>query len=161
MYNIIQFFIAAFATYINTALGVDMPDNNFWYCSVGVLVVLTSIMCSNLFIVSMTFQRFYGIVQLHKVALFNTVKRAKITIVCIVIFSFIFRFPHLFTTKIQGQHCIIYGKILGEAYSQFYYWLTFVLNFATPFVSLLIMNIVIIITLQKRTNSNLLKSMRN
>ena len=66
----------------------------------------------------------------------------------------------MFTTKIQGRHCIIYGKILGEAYGQFYYWLTFVLNCAVPFVSLLIMNIFIIKTLQKRTQSNIIKSMR-
>ena len=138
-----------------------MPNNNFWYCSIGVLVVLTSIMCSNLLIVSMTFQRFYGIIQPHKAVSLNTVKRAKIIIGCIVTFTFIYRFPHLFTTKIQGRHCIIYGKILGKAYGQFYYWLTFVLNFMIPFVSLLIMNIVIIRILHKRSQSSLMKSIRS
>ena len=138
-----------------------MPNNNFWYCSIGVFVVLTSIMCSNLLIVSMTFQRFYGIIQPHKAVSFNTVKRAKIIIACIVTFSFIYRFPNLLTTKIQGRHCIIYGKILGEAYGQFYYWLTFVLNFMIPFVSLFVMNIVIIKILHKRSQSSLMKSIRS
>ena len=124
-------------------------------------MVLTSIMCSNLLIVSMTFQRFYGIIQRHKAASFNTVKRAQIIIACIVMFSFIYRFPHLFTTKIQGRHCIIYGEMLGEAYGQFYYWLTFVLNFMIPFVSLFVMNIVIIKTLHNRTQSNFMKSIRS
>ena len=124
-------------------------------------MVLTSIMCSNLLIVSMTFQRFYGIIQPHKAVSFNTVKRAKIIIACIVTFSFIYRFPNLFTTKIHGRHCIIYGKILGEAYGQFYYWLTFVLNFMIPFVSLFVMNIVIINILHKRSQSSLMKSIRS
>ena len=108
----------------------------------------------------MTFQRFYGIVQPHKAATFNTVKRAKITIACIVIFSLIFRFPHLLTTKIQGRYCILYGKILVEVYGKVYYWLTLSVNFAIPFVSLLVMNSVIIRTLHKRSQSNLIKSVR-
>ena len=135
-----------------------MPDNNFWYCSIGVFAALTSTMCSNLFIVSMTFQRFYGIVQPHKAVSFNTVRKAKIIIASIVIFSFIYRFPHLFTTKIQGRYCIIYGKILGEAYGQFYYWLTLGVNFVIAFVSLLVMNSIIIRILQKRSRSSLMKS---
>ena len=134
-----------------------MPPNLNWSCSIGVYIALSCTMCSNLFIVNMTFQRFYGIIQPHKAASF-TVKRAKMTIACIVIFSVVFRSPHLFTTDFRGQLCIIYGKILGEAYGQFYYWLTFVLNFAGPFVSLFVMNIVIIRTLHKRTQSNLMKS---
>ena len=156
-----RFFIAAFATYLNTALGVDMPDDLFWYCSIGVYVALSCTMCSNLFIVSMTFQRFYSIIQPHKAASFNTVKRAKITIAFIVAFSLVFRSPHLFTTKIQGRHCILYGKILGQVYGKFYYWATLCVNFLLPFVSLLIMNSVIIRTLQKRTQSNLIKSVRS
>ena len=137
-----------------------MPDDLFWYCSAGVYIALSCTMCSNLFIGSMTFQRFYGIMQPHKAASFNTVKRAKITIVCIVIFSLVFRFPHLFTTKIQGRHCILYGKILGLVYGKLYYWATLCVNFLLPFVSLLIMNSVIIRTLHKRTKSNLIKSLK-
>ena len=38
---------------------------------------------------------------------------------------------------------------------KFYYWLTFLLNFIIPFVSLVIMNSVIIRTLYKRSKSNL------
>ena len=137
-----------------------MPGDLFWYCSIGVYIALSCTMCSNLFIVGMTFQRFYGIVQPHKAAPFNTVKRAKFTIICIVIFSLIFRSPHLFTTKIQGRYCILYGKILGEVYGRVYYWLTRSVNFAIPFVSLLIMNSVIIRTLHKRSQSTLIKSVR-
>ena len=138
-----------------------MSNNNFWYCSIGVYAALTSTTCSNLFIVSMTFQRFYGIVQPHKAASFNTVRKSKIIIASIVMFSFIYRFPHLFTTKIQGRFCIIYGKILGEAYGQFYYWLTLGINFVIPFLSLLVMNSVIIRILHKRSQSSLMQSTRS
>ena len=80
-----------------------MPNNNFWYCSIGVFAALTSTMCSNLFIVSMTFQRFYGIVQPHKAASFNTVRKAKIIIACIVIFSFMYRFPIYLQLKFKDS----------------------------------------------------------
>ena len=138
-----------------------MPDNLFWYCSIGVYIALSCTLCSNLFIISMTFQRFYSIIQPHKAASFNTVKRAKITIASVIIFSLIFRCPHLFTTKIQGRYCILYGKILGLVYGKLYYWATLCVNFLLPFISLLIMNSVIIRTLHKRTQSNLIKSLRS
>ena len=132
-----------------------MPPNQYWYCCIAIYVLFSSTMCSNLLLVSMTFQRFYSIIQPHKAASFNTVKRAKITIVCIVMFSFIFRSPHLFATHFRGKYCIPYSKILDKISGQFYYWLTFVLNFIIPFVSLVIMNSVIIRTLYKRSKSNL------
>ena len=43
---------------------------------------------------------------------------------------------------------------------QFYYWLTFVLNFVIPFVSLVIMNTVIIKTLYRRSKSNLTETIK-
>ena len=132
-----------------------MPPNQHWYFCIAIFVLLSSTMCSNLLVVSMTFQRFYSIVQPHKAASFNTVKRAKITIACIVIFSFIFRFPHLFAKYFRGKYCIPYEKILDKMSGKFYYWLTFLLNFIIPFVSLVIMNSVIIRTLYKRSKSNL------
>ena len=153
------FSIVAIATHLNTAHGIDMPNGLFWYCSIGVYIALSCTMCSNLFIVSMTFERFYSIIRPHKAASFNTVKRAKISIFSIVIFSLTFRSPHLFTTKIQGRYCILYGKILGLVCGKFYYWATLIVNFGIPFVSLLFMNSIIIRTLHRRTQSNLMKSM--
>ena len=124
-YNIFASRFSAFAAYLYSAYNVAMPTGLYWYCSFRLFIMLTSSMCSNLFIVSMTFQRFYSIIQPHKSASFNTVKRAKITIACIVIFSFIFRFPHLFTTYFRGRSCFTFGNIWGEVFAQLYYWLTF------------------------------------
>ena len=134
-----------------------MPPNQYWYCCIAIFVLFSSTVCSNLLVVSMTFQRFYSIVQPHKAASFNTVKRAKITIASILI-SFIFRSPHLFATYFRGKYCIPYAKILDKMSGQFYYWLTFVLNFIISFVSLVIMNSFIIRTLYKRSKSNLKES---
>ena len=117
-------------------------------------------MSSNHLVVNMTFQRFYSIIRPHQAASFNTVKRAKITIVCIAILSSIYCSPHLFTTYYLGRYCIPYAKILDKMSGQFYYWLTFVLNFIIPFVSLVIMNSVIIKTLYQRSRSNLTETVK-
>ena len=107
--------------------------------------------CSTLFILSMTFGRFYSIIRPHKAASFNTVKRAKITIVCIVMFSIPFNVPHLFVTGNDGRQCVPFGRALDKVIGLFYYWLSFVIYFVVPFVLLLIMNSVIIHTLRNRS----------
>ena len=99
----------------------------------------------------MTFERFYSIIQPHKAVLLNTVKRAKITIACIVLFSLLFNVPHLFTTAQRGRNCNPIGKAAEYPYLQIYSWLTSVLNFFLPFLLLLIMNSVIIHTLSQQT----------
>ena len=97
---------------------------------------------------SMTFDRFYSIIRPHKAASFNTVKRVKITIVCIVIFSFLYNVPHFFMTSYDGALCLPFGDVvaMAKAVSKFYYWLSFVTQFAIPFVLLMTMNCVIIDT---------------
>ena len=101
---------------------------------------------------SMTFDRFYSIIKPHKAASFNTVKRAKASIICIVIFSILFDIPHFFVTSYDGPLCLPFGDVVAMSkwYSQFYYWFSFVIQFALPFVSLLAMNSVIIHTLRTR-----------
>ena len=123
--------------------------------SLGVTYIyafFTVTLCSILFIVSMTFDRFYSIIQPQKAASFNTVKRAKITIACIVMFSLLFNVPHFFISSHQGWLCLPFGNVIAMAkgYSKFYYWLSLALQFLLPFVLLLIMNSFIIRTLQKR-----------
>ena len=99
----------------------------------------------------MTFDRFYSIIRPHKAASFNTVKRAKITVVCIIIFSILYNIPHLFISSIQGRQCLPYGAAMGKSYGIFYYWFSLVINFALPFVMLLIMNSVIIYKIHNRS----------
>ena len=105
-----------------------------------------------LLILAMTFDRFYGIIKPHKVSSFNTVKRAKITSVCIILFGIIYNFPHIFFTLDVGNSCVPYGKTIGFTYGQVYYWLSFVVNYMFPFVALLVMNSFIIHTIRNRKN---------
>ena len=123
------------------------------YCRVANAILLASTLCSTLFILSMTFGRFYSIIQPHKAASFNTFKKAKITICGIVLFSFSYNFPHFIFTLQDGKKCVPYGKVLDYAIGQFYYWFSTVISFFLPFVLLLIMNSVIIHTLRKRSDT--------
>ena len=97
----------------------------------------------------MTFERFYSIIRPHKAALFNTVKKAKITIACIVFISILLNIPHLFVTLKVGEKCIPFGNA-EHIMVKVYYWFSLIVNFFLPFVFLLIMNSVIIKTLRKR-----------
>ena len=120
--------------------------------------LFTTSLCSILFIMSMTFDRFYSIIRPHKAASFNTTKRAKITVVTIIsiiIFSVCFNLPYLYQTISEGRSCIPNGKSNESIYGQFYYWLSFSLSFAFPFIALLVMNCVIIQTLRNRSSNTL------
>ena len=99
----------------------------------------------------MTFDRFYSIIRPHKAASFNTVARAKITVVTIVIISISYNIPHLFVTINVNWECVPYGGALGTVLGEIYYWLSFVIQFVIPFVLLLTMNSVIIHKIRTRS----------
>ena len=84
---------------------MDMLPSQRWHCSLVSFPLFLTALCSTLFILNMTFGRFYSIIRPHKAASFNSVKRAKVTIVCIVLFSIIYNLPHLFTTAVDGRTC--------------------------------------------------------
>ena len=111
-----------FVLYLNMTHEVAMPPDQYCFCVVANTIFFVSTFCSTYFIISMTFDRFYSIIKPHKAASFNTVKRAKITIVCVVIFSFLFNIPHVFLTSNQQRQCVPFGKATGLT-GQFYYWL--------------------------------------
>ena len=110
-------------------------------------------MWSTLFIIFMTFERFYSILRPHKAASFNTVKRATFTIMLCVLFGFLFNLPHLFLSIAEYRRCIPYSENFRHV--GIYYWLSVMLSYVLPFLSLLTMNIVIIHTLRTRSNNNL------
>ena len=132
-----------------------MPPNPLWNCKIANMAVSASMMWSTMFVLCMTFERFYSIIQPHKAASFNTVKRAKITIVVCVIIGFLFNIPHLFFSINQGVSCIPHSATFRHA--GIHYWLSFVLYFLLPFIFLLTMNIVIIHTLRMRFSENFIR----
>ena len=130
---------------------VQMPLGQYQHCTIATEAFFTTTLCSTLLIMSMTFDRFYSIIRPHKAASFNTVKRAKITIVCILMLGILYNVPHLFTSDHQEWQCLPYGKAIETTVGLLYYWLSFIIQFALPFFSLLIMNSVIIHTLRTRS----------
>ena len=77
----------------------------------------------------MTFERFYSIIKPHKAAAFNTVKRAKLTILSCIILSVIYNSPHAFITSDESGQCVPYGKAMNLLIGQIYNWLSYVTNF--------------------------------
>ena len=72
---------------------------------------------------SMTFNRFYSMFKPHKAASFNTIKRAKFTIVGIIIICILYNIPHVYITSFAGWVCLPYGEALDKSYGKVYYWL--------------------------------------
>ena len=57
----------------------------------------------------------------------------------------------MFITSTASRSCIPFGKGMVSTQGQFYYWLSLIVNFVFPFISLLTMNSVIIHTLRTRS----------
>ena len=72
---------------------IKIPPDPETFCSISITVLSAATDSSTWFILSMTFERFYSIIRPHKAASFNTVKRAKIIIICIVAFSALYSLP--------------------------------------------------------------------
>ena len=145
------FLLSGFFTYLAMEHNIRIPHHEYWYCALSIPILFMSFLCSSNLIVAMTFERFYSIIRPHKAASFNTVKRAKIIIVCIFVFSIMYNVPHAFTTGFVNWQCLPYAKATGKKYGVIYYWVSFLLNFAVPFVLLLSMNSVIIYKIQNRS----------
>ena len=148
--------IVALATYLNSVHGIQFPPDQHWFCAIATTVLWSATLSSTLLILSMTFDRVYSILRPHKAASFNTVKRAKITIILIVISSCIFNIPYLFTLTNNGPQCVM---DLSEFVNRFYFWLACVVQFVIPFITLLSMNSIMIHTLRTRfrSKSNIFK----
>ena len=134
--------------------GVYIYPGKVWYCRVYPCINFTCFLCSTLLVVAMTFDRFYSIIAPHKAASFNTVKRAKVTIMCIAIASIVYNIPHLFLTSNVNWECIPYGHARGKPLGEFYYWFSLIIHFTLPFVLLLGMNSFIIHKLRTRVIVN-------
>ena len=129
-----------------------MFGNPYWTCQVLLVPFFGSSMSSTWLILAMTYERFYSIIRPHKAASFNTVKRANITIACILVLCMTFNVPRLFLSKMEGLQCLLYGQ--GSTFwSQVYFYTEMCTSFIFPFVYLLSINSVIIHTLRNRRKS--------
>ena len=142
------FLLSAIPTYLFEVLQVHMPPNEHWYCRLQLYNFFSSYLCSCYLLITMTFERLYSIVQPHKAASFNTVKKARRIIICIFMICFTYSVPYLFLSGYDGAFCV--PILSNNVLSEIYYWLTEVIIFMFPFLSLLTMNSLIIQTLRKR-----------
>ena len=149
--------VSGFVRFFNMTYDVDILPDQLLFCSVAMGIVITSTVCSTHFILSMTFERFYSIIRPHKAASFNTVKRAKITIVCIVLYSSSVNIPNWLTTSIRGRACLPQFKLMNSTLGLVYYWAFNILNFYGPFILLLIMNSFIIYVICSRSRINFMR----
>ena len=130
-----------------------MPPDQAHYCSFGLTVMSVTTISSTLLILIMTFECFYSIIRPHKAASFNTVKGAKITIVSIIFICILFSIPHLFVTTGSRTDCFPFFNGRDLVLVKMYSWLYQIVALIFPFLSLLMMNSVIIHTLHKRSKS--------
>ena len=133
-----------------------MPPNEHWYCRLRLYNFFSSYLCSCYLLITMTFERLYSIIQPHKAASFNTVKKARRIIICIFIICFTYSIPYLFISGYDGVFCVPI-LVSNNVLSEMYYWLTEIVIFMFPFLSLLTMNSVIIHTLRKRSKLKILE----
>ena len=128
-----------------------IPPGEYWHCSISQPIVFASFLISTWLLVSMTFDRFYSIIKPHKAASFNSVKRAKITIVCVIILCIFQNIPFGFLATYYNWQCWPHGRETGSTYVLVYYLSNFMFSFALPFVLLLTMNSIIIHKLRTRS----------
>ena len=147
---------SALASYLHQVGGVEMPPNQFWFCRWFHLALYFGCMRGCHLLVAMTFESFYSIIQPHKAASFNTVKKARVIVAYIFGFGFSYSIPYLGIASNDGKLCIPNAIAADKIIGQVYNWLTETIIFIFPFLSLLIMNSVIIHTLRKRSKLPLL-----
>ena len=135
-----------------------MPPNKHWYCAMQMYTYFAAFLCSAYLLIVMTFERFYSIIRPHKAASFNTVKRARIIIICIFVFFFIYSTPFLFIGEHNGFSCVHNRMARTNILGEIYYWITEIVLYYIPFLCLLTMNSVIIHTVRKRAQDNLSRS---
>ncbi len=142
--------VSGIEVYLVTVHTVYSPPGPEGYCKRATFVLFSAVQCSAYIIISMTFERFYSVLRPHKAAAFNTMKRAKVSLVLITFVSIIMNVPHIFTGTVSEWQCVPYGKVIGKWYGELYYWTSFCVNFVVPFVFLMIMNLYIIFAICRR-----------
>ena len=148
--SIQAFFILfpVFVLYFNQVHNVDMKPDQKGYCIILIYIAAVIQTCSAYFVVFITLERFYSIVRPHKAASFNTVKRARIIIACIVTYSFVGSVRHFFMTENDERICMSPFNNIPRI---LFYWWSVASAIMIPFISLLTMNCVIMYTFRQRS----------
>ena len=139
-------------SYLNLVHDLDVSlDNPYRYCALISFFIISTFLCSAYLLIAITFEHFYSIIQPHKAASFNTVKRTRIVIVSVTIGCISYSGPFLFISDDFGKLCIPNKFASDYVLGEIYHWLTEIVSFIFPFISLVTMNSVIIHILRKRS----------
>ena len=152
-------FISAFVAYLRQVHHVQIQPDPYWHCALAITTIMTSMLTSTLLILAMTFERCYCIIQPHQAASFNTIRKAKMSIIFIVIFSALFSIPNSLFSDYKGSRCIFNKSSIPNV--QIYAWFSYTLHFVLPFILLSVMNSIIIFKLQKRSNFTMKSKIQN
>ena len=143
-------------SYLNLVHDLDVSlGNPYRYCALSSFFIITTFLCSAYLLIAITFERFYSIIQPHKAASFNTVKRARIVILSVTGGCISYSVPFLFIGDDFGKLYIPNKFASDYVLGEMYHWLTEIISFIFPFISLVTMNSVIIHTLTKRSRQNI------
>ena len=97
-------------------------------------------------ILAMTVDKYIAIKWPHRAAIYSTPKKAKLTLLGVLIFSLIYNTRHIFMSSLVGGKCRGYahGGLIAEVLT----WITFIVNGIIPISMLIYMNFVIIQTVK-------------
>ena len=97
-------------------------------------------------ILAMTVDKYIAIKWPHRAAIYSTPKKAKLTLLGVLIFSLIYNTRHIFMSSLVGGKCrgYVHGGLIAEVLT----WITFIVNGIIPISMLIYMNFVIIQTVK-------------
>ena len=107
-------------------------------CKLKVYLVAFALQNSTYQVLVMTIDKYVAIKWPHRAAIYSTPRRAKFTILVILIWVMTYSTPHLFFSGIIGKEC--FGYLIGGIITKVYSWLTLVVNALIPFSMLMYMN---------------------
>ena len=146
----LTYLFLALMSYLEQTQAVTIALNQRWYCLSQVFLDHSGCLGSNYLLIAMTFERFYSIIRPLKAASVNTVKKARIIIICICLLSLSYCIPYLFISGYVGKVCVPNLTASYSVVGVMYSWMIESVTYLVPFVSLLVMNSVIIHTLRNR-----------
>ena len=123
---------------------------NLWECIGSNYFALLLLQCGTYLVLAMTVYKYIAIKWPHRASTHSTPKRAKTTIVAILIVVCIYNLPHFFITTVIQEEC--YGFSVKSTITNVYSWLSFVVNGVIPFTLLIDMNYVIVKTVRNSRN---------
>ena len=126
--------------------GLQLHEWNQVECKLTSLISLFALQNGTFQVLAMTLDKYIAIKWPHKAVTYSTPRRAKLIVVGLSVFAFVYNVPPLFFSNIFDNHCYLYGS--GSVIARVYSWLSFVLNAIIPFTLLIHMNFVIVKTVR-------------